>query len=114
MKIFCGEFEVYESGTLTSPDLSDTKFVISESPLMEIVFRISMGEGEPGISLEALGESTLAMVFKKPTGIGYGPAIPVKVGNLNGRALYVSFRASMRGENSSYGLEYTFYLKEAV
>jgi len=113
VKIYCGEYEVYESGTLTSPDLSDTKFVISETPLMEVVFRISMDDEESGISLEVLGENTIAMIFKKPTGIGYGPARPVKVGNLNGRALYVSFRVSMRGEKSSYGLEYTFYLKES-
>lgn len=114
MKILTGDYEVLESGTLTCPDLSDTKFIVSKEPLMEIVARISFGEGEPGISAEVLGENTLAVVFRKPTGLAYGPAAPIKVGHLNGRALYVSFRVSMRGSNSSYGLEYTFYLKEAV
>ncbi len=114
LKIFSGEFEVLDSGTITSADLSDTRFVVSEAPLMEVVARISMEETEESITLEVLGENTIAMVFRKPSKLGYGPAVPVKVGHLNGRALYVSFRVSMRGTDSSYGLEYTFYLKEAV
>ncbi len=114
MKIFSGEFEVLDSGTVTSADLSDTRFVVSENPLMEVVARVSMDSSEESITLELLGENTIAMVFRKPSMLGYGPATPVKVGTLNGRALYVSFRVSMRGTNSSYGLEYTFYLKETV
>ena len=114
MRILCSEYEVINSGTLLSPDLSDTKFVVSENPLMEIVCRISMGEGDSGISIELLGESTLALIFKNPNGLGYGHAMPIKVGHLNGRALYVSFRVSLRGNNDSYVLEYTFYIKEAV
>ena len=114
MKIFCGEYEVIDSGTITSADLSDTKFIVSENPLMEIVFRLSMEGEATGIRSEVIGENSLALVFTKPKGLGYGPASPVKVGTLNGRSLYVIFRVAMRGENVSYSLEYTFYLKEAV
>lgn len=114
LKVLCGEFEVYDSGTLSSADLSDTKFIVSEDPPMTIVFRLSLTEGETGITAEALDESTLALIFKNPNAIGYGPARPVKVGLLNGRALYVTFRVSMRTDDTSYSLEYTFYLKDAA
>lgn len=114
MKIYCGDFEVLDSGTITSPDLSDTRFVVSEDPSMNIVFRVTMDSEDTGIDLEVLDENTLAIVFNKPKGLGYGPAQPVKVGTLNGKLLYVSFRIAMRGNNESYGLEYTFYLKEVV
>ncbi|HIF9422538.1 TPA: DUF6864 domain-containing function [Photobacterium damselae] len=114
MKIYCGDFEVFESGVISSPDLSDTRFVVSEEHNMTIVFRVVMDSDEAGIRLEALDDNTLAVVFDKPSGLGYGPASPVKVGMLEGRALYVSFRVYMRGKNESYGLEYTFYLKEVA
>lgn len=115
MKIFSGDFEVIDSGTLISSDLSDIKFVVSEDPLMEIVVRVLMDSEEESIKLELLNETTLAVVFRKPSKMGYGPLAPIKVGNLDGRSLYVSFRVTMRGkESNSYGLEYTFYLKEKV
>ncbi len=81
---------------------------------MTIVFRIVMDSDETGIRLEVLDENTLAVVFEKPKGLGYGPASPIKVGTLEGRSLYVSFRVFMRGKDESYGLEYTFYLKEVA
>ncbi|WP_407083781.1 DUF6864 domain-containing function [Photobacterium leiognathi] len=112
MRIFCGDFEVLDSGTITSPDLSDTRFLVSEEHNMTIVFRIVMECEETGIRLEVLDENTLAVVFERPNGLGYGPATPIKVGTLDGKALYVSFRVAMRGNDVSYGLEYTFYLKE--
>lgn len=113
MKIYSGNLEVLASGILSSPDLSDTRFVVSEDPQMEVVFRISMKGNETGINIEVIDENTLALVFTKPKGLAYGPVKPVRVGLLNGRVLYVNFRVSVRGEEESYGLEYTFYLKEA-
>jgi len=112
MKIYHGDFEVYESGVITSSDLSDTRFVLSETPHMEIVFRISIEGKETGIKVEALSDTTLALIFTNPSTLGFGPAQPVKVGQLHGKDLYVAFRVSMRGLNESYGLEYTFYVKE--
>uniref|UniRef100_UPI00403F4A2B DUF6864 domain-containing function n=1 Tax=Paraburkholderia sp. 22B1P TaxID=3080498 RepID=UPI00403F4A2B len=114
MKIFNGDFEILDSGTVASPNLSDTRFVVSEDPPMEVVFRISMSGDESGISLEALNANTIALVFKKPSSLGFGPASPVKVGRLNGRLVYVSFSVSMRGTNDSYSLDYTFYLGGTV
>lgn len=114
MKIYCGDYEVLDSGTITSPDLSDTKFVVSEDHNMTVVFRVSMNSEESAIRREIIGENTVAVIFDKPKGLGYGPAQPVRVGKLLGKALYVSFRVSMRGKDESYGLEYTFYLKEVV
>jgi hypothetical protein len=113
MKIFCGGFEILESGIISSPDLSDTKFVISENPMMEIIFRVSMGEGESELSLDVLGDHTLALIFKNPKILGFGTSSPVKVGTLKGKNLYVSFHVNMRGNNNSYTMYYTFYLKEA-
>ncbi|WP_416135573.1 DUF6864 domain-containing function [Azotobacter chroococcum] len=39
-------------------------------------------------------------------------ANPLKIGFLEGKEVYVIFRISMHGENQSYTLDYTFYLKE--
>ncbi|MNE60371.1 hypothetical protein D3C80_1555130 [compost metagenome] len=113
MKIYNGEFEIINSGTLVSPNLGDTRFVVSEAPHMEIVFRVNMEGEKKEIHSEMLNETTLALVFTKPSGLGYGPAYPVRVGKLNGKPLYVVFRVSLRTDDSSYELEYTFYVKES-
>lgn len=110
MKIFAGDYEILASGALSSTDLSDIRFVVSESPLLEVVCRINNKSEESGIDLETLGENTIALVFNKPRGLGYGTASPVKVGRLNGRILYVGFHVNTRGDNTSYDLNYTFYL----
>lgn len=114
MRIHHKELEVYESGTLNSLDLSDFKFVLSEKPLMEVVCQVVIDGGAPNIKLEAISDYALALVFSNPNVFGFGPKTPVKVGSLNGRSVYVSFRITMRGDNDSYGLDYTFYLGEEI
>ena len=114
MKVFNGELEILSSGTIASEDLSDTRFVVSDNPLMEIVCRVSMIEEESGISLIVLSENAIALVFKKPTSREFGPVRPAMVGHLNGRILYANFRVSMQGGNDSYNLNYTFYLGGAM
>lgn len=112
MKIYHNDYEIHESGTLASADLSDTRFVLSEEPLMEIVCRISKEGGENMINLEVLNENSLAIVFTNPKIPSFGPTTPIKVGHLDGKGLYVSFRVTMRGNDDSYGLVYTFYTRE--
>lgn len=113
MKIYHNDFEIYKSGTVSSTDLSDIRFVLSEDPLMEIVCRVSIEGDENNINLEVIDDNTLAIVFSNPTITEFGPSQPVRVGHLNGKSLYVSFRVTMRGnERESYGLDYTFYLGE--
>lgn len=113
MKIFCGEYEVYESGHVNSPDLSDTRFVISENPRMEIVFKIVFDNKKQEITGGVIEGGALAITFRNPDGLSVGPASPLKVGFLGGKEFYVSFRVTVRGDNDSYGLEYAFYTKEA-
>ncbi|BBM00447.1 DUF6864 domain-containing function [Microbulbifer sp. GL-2] len=112
MKIYHGDFRIIESGTLESSDLSDTRFVLSESPLLEVIFRISLEGKESSVDLDLLNPNTLAIVFSNPDGVSFGPAEPIRIGHLNGKQLFVLFRTSLRGGTSSYGLEYTFYTKE--
>jgi hypothetical protein len=112
MKITCGDYEVFESGILDCPDLSDTKFIISNTPLMVVIVRVTMIDGESSMRLEVLDDSTIAIVCNRPVSMGYGPAKPVKVGFLEGRALYLGFRLNMKDTDTSYQLSYTFYLKD--
>ncbi|WP_345886698.1 DUF6864 domain-containing function [Shewanella algae] len=113
MKIITSDFEVFESGVVYCPDTEDTRFIISEEPKMEIVFRVRLtDDGEKGIQLESINDYTLAFVFSNPPGLGYGNSSPIKVGHLNGRELYVSFHVDMKGKKQAYTLTYNFMFKE--
>ncbi|WP_373460962.1 DUF6864 domain-containing function [Cupriavidus pinatubonensis] len=112
MKIFVGNLEVYASGTIHSPDLSDARFIVSTEPQFNIIFRVVFQTEETGISLQLLDENSIAIVFSKPSSLGFASARPIKVGRLEGRELFVTFSVNMRGNNDSYSLDYTFYLGE--
>lgn len=113
MKIVTSDFEVLDSGVVYCPDMGDTKFIISEDPKMEIVFRVrKTEEKKKGIELEVDNEYTLVFVFYNPSGLGYGNAAPVKVGLFKGKALYANFHIDMKGDNQAYTLSYTFLMKE--
>lgn len=111
MKIINGEFEVLDSGRVYSPDLSDTKFVISESPEMNIVFRIILDDKKENVSLEVLDDNTLAVIYSNPEGLGFGTEQPIKVGLYEGKELFVSFFVTAKGNNVSYSLDYSFFKK---
>ena len=112
MKILNDDYEIFTSGTLYSPSFSDTRFILSETPPMEVVFRVVKSKNKTAIRLEALNDSTLAVVFENPIGLGYGLVRPIKVGHLNGKELYVAFSMNSKGPDEGYDLFYTFSMKE--
>jgi len=113
VKIVSGEYEVFDSGNLYVYGIQETKFIISEKPKMEIVFRpVFDDSGERKITLEAINDYTLAFIFSNPSGLGYGNGSPVKVGHLNGKELYANFHINIKGNDEAYDLRYTFLLKE--
>ena len=111
MRILTGGFEVLTSGALSSVGLDDFRFVVSELPPLIVVCRVLPNAPEQSLELEVLSGDTVAIVFKKPSGLEFGPETPVKVGTLEGRDLYVSFRVSMKGGDVGYALVYAFYLR---
>ena len=113
MRIISGNFEIYESGALYSPDLSDTKFVMSEEPEMNVIFRIVLNQEESQMTLEGVDDNSIAVIYTNPKASGAGSGTPVKVGFINGKELYVAFFVTVKSNNESYHLDYTFFLKEA-
>lgn len=117
MKILNGDFEILSSGVVSSPNLADTTFIVSENPRLDVVFRVLMSGNAPSIGIEKINETAVMLTFNNPDAMGFGPANPAKVGHLNGRPLFVHFAVNMRGtagSKDSYSLLYTFYLGAAA
>ena len=108
-----GDHEVFASGSVYSSSIDESRFIISETPNMEVVFRLVFdNEAESNISLESVNDYTVAFIFTNPKGLGYGNSSPIRIGHLNGKEFYASFNVNMKGTNSAYDLKYTFLLKE--
>ncbi|WP_144411486.1 DUF6864 domain-containing function [Azotobacter chroococcum] len=112
MKIKAGDLEVYSSGAINSDKLTPTRFTILESPKFEVICKVVFDGGASSLNYNVTGEGELTFTFMNPEALGFGLANPLKIGFLEGKEVYVIFRISMHGENQSYTLDYTFYLKE--
>ncbi|EMN7258022.1 hypothetical protein WB876_004394 [Vibrio vulnificus] len=115
MKIVNDGFEVYESGSLLTTNMKDTKFTLSDEPKLDVVFRIRMDkEKDVFISGELDNNHTFAVVFTNPPKGGYSHASPQKLGYLEGKELYVTFHVEIMGDYAGYNLTYSFFLKEVA
>ena len=112
MKIENNGFDVFESGTIYSPNFEETKFTLSETPELAVIFRVELPEGDKGIETRVINEHTLAFVFLNPPKGGYGNADAYRIGHINGKELYACFHVEIMGENQGYNLTYTFLTKE--
>lgn len=113
MKILNDGFEVHESGSLCIANMKDTKFVLSEEPPLDVIFRVILDKDKDVIiNGELENEHTIAIQFINPPHGGYSHASPQKIGHLLGKELYVTFHVEIMGDYKGYNLTYTFYLKE--
>jgi len=112
MKIINNGFEVLHTGALYCFGLNETRFVLSEDPPLEVIFRIQQNDSESGVKLVGVNDHTIAVVFENPAGLGYGMVEPARIGHFNGKELYVVFSMNMKNEDRGYDLFYTFSVKE--
>lgn len=111
MKIYSDENEVYDSGQINSDGLTSIRFSLSEVPKFDVIFSIEFNGGSSTISYDITAEGEITFKFENPGLIDFGFSTPVKIGFMDGKELSVIFRVSAHGENTSYTLNYTFYLK---
>ncbi|HDM8193636.1 TPA: hypothetical protein P0E30_005101 [Vibrio harveyi] len=111
MKIVLSGYDVYESGSVFSPNLNETRFILSEEPKLELAFRIERnGESEHFIRSKLENDYTVVITFENPPR-SYSHASPQKIGYLDGRELYVLFHTEIMGDYAAYNLTYTLLLK---
>jgi hypothetical protein len=120
MKIISVNYEILDSGWVSSVDLNDIEFHLSETSKMLLKIGIetdkTIDDSPLNINLES--ENTLRIIITNLDKIlNVGPPEPIAIGNFNGRRLSLSFRLNVFrniGNIKSFGLTYSFLLGENV
>ena len=112
MKILTNGKEIISSGSLSSFSLDDIEFVISEENSMSLILHVEgdQSEDEATISSEVTPEGNLKINVRNPhVSLNFGPSEPMRIGHIDGKAIYFAFRIDVMGEYNSYLTAYTFY-----
>ena len=108
-----GEFEVYDSGCVTSIGNRDIVFTLTDNVRVRLHFESQDGEGQ---HFSAAVENNVLVItfvnFNNPLGTELTDA--VEIGTLNGRRLFCHFRVLGMNENGNRVIFYTWLLGDNV
>ena len=112
MKIVTGNKEVMNSGVISSFGMDDLEFVVDEENSMYLILHVegNADEDEATIRTDVNEDGKLVFTVINPhVTRNFGPAEPIRIGQLDGKSIYFSFRLGVLGDYKSYHATYTFY-----
>lgn len=114
MKITTGNKVVLSSGVVSSFELNPIEFELSENPKMTLKIAVEgdQEELEASISGNVVDNSTMVITVKNPhVTLNFGPASPIPIGHIDGKAMSISFRVDVMGNYNSFALSYTIFVE---
>ncbi|KAA9410255.1 hypothetical protein EGO51_10720 [Haloarcula hispanica] len=119
-----GEFDVLDSGVVTSPGNRPITIQVTDNIELEFIFDFE-GDSEPSYSIDTVSDEKLVVILENfKAGVVMGgttPPIgllePIVIGDLVGRELLLLFRVSSTQGNDGTAhstLYYNFYLGEPL
>ena len=113
MKIKCGEYDVHDSGVVSSFEQSPITFEFADDFFLKFSFRSDGLDSKPRFEYGTCTETTLEIdLINFDQSNGAGTTKPIRLGVLNKRELYTNFWVDVRSGTSNRQMTYTFYLKE--
>lgn len=110
MKITTGDLEVFKSGTVRTGHDNTIKFDL-DAIWLEFTFREDSKDKEFRSDFNVSDDNKgLRAVLYNCSTLGNGNVKPLSFGHLNGRRIFIGYRASKPYEEDVWFLEYTFYL----
>ena len=109
-----GDFEVLDSGTVTSNNGNDVLFTISDAVKIRLVFRTTE-DGKKTMSTSLNSNNELEFIlnnFDNPLGTEFTEAL--EIGTFKSRNLYFHARVLGMDNTSNKVIIYTFYLGGAI
>jgi hypothetical protein len=104
--------DIVASGSVHTFDNKNLEIDISG---LCLVFEFKNDSGEQRLEREICGEKSLKLnVFNFSNSLGTGTTIPIPIGTINNRHLYLSFIVHSLSSESSKVITYTFFLGETV
>ena len=126
MKIKCGKYDVFDSGSVINFDRGEpVEFYFTDSQpntpsldnIMCIRLIFSVDASKPQVHLEYTQHPPLKLdinCINWGNSLGEGTTVPLKVGQVGNRALYLSFRVYALSDSIAHHILYTWYLGEEV
>ena len=111
MDIFTGEYKVLYSGTFHAIAAEKTSFIIADL-IIKFVFEDREGE-KPEVKTSSDGKTATFTFINFYDALGAGNVSPVKLGTLDNKELYFSYRISALEKRDLRSFEYTIYEKNA-
>lgn len=112
MKVVSSNKEIMDSGIINSFGMEDLEFKLSEENSMYLILHVEgdFESDEARISSDVNEDSKLVFTIVNPhVTSNFGPSEPIKIGQIDGKVIYFSFRIDVLGEYSGYQATYTFY-----
>ncbi|HYT44481.1 MAG TPA: hypothetical protein VEP90_19280 [Methylomirabilota bacterium] len=110
LKITSGEAEVYVSGSVVSYDEKPITIEFGSPPLKLILEFQNDNSGKAHFKAEDLGINTVKFTFLNTANVlGGGTTAPMRIGELDGKNLFFSFRAYRLNDTNQITLIYTLF-----
>lgn len=112
IKINIGQYEVYSSGTVVGNVNEEIKFFI-EDLIFEIVFKTNKEQPEQKLSQHQPNDKSLTIEFVNfNNSLGSGNRVPIQVGTIGEKILYLNFRVYSLADDAGKLLHYSWLLKQ--
>ncbi len=111
IKIDIGQYEVYSSGTVVGNINDPIKFFI-EDLVFEIIFKNNTEKPEQSLTKRQISPKSMAIDFTNfNNNLGSGNKVPIEVGFMGNKLLFLNFRVYSMTDDSGKMLHYTWLLK---
>ncbi len=108
-----GDFEVIESGAVTSIDNKDVLFVLSDVIRVRLTFKSSDDQKATMNAAISNGELTFTLInFNNPLGTEFTDAI--EIGTYQGRKLFLHIRVIGMNNSNNKVIIHTWYLGNSI
>jgi len=115
MKIKVGQFDVLETGSLVGIDNEPIEFTLDETSqyIIRMVFTTTP-DGQTAARADLYGKNGVLFTFTNyNNSLGLGSIIPIRVGQIKSRELYLAYRIYCLDGTAKH-LHYTWYLGKEV
>jgi len=116
MKITSGNYEVFDSGTVISFEQEPVTFHLAEDLKIRILFRDDEEKkNENRLEFNPVNDKELEIILINfNSSLGTGNTVPLQVGTLNNRNLYLNFRVYTLNVKTNKTIHFCWYLGEEV
>jgi hypothetical protein len=116
MKIKSGNYEVFNSGTVISFEHEPVTFNLADDLQIRLAFKDDIDNKEGHcIEFNPISNSELEIILINfNNSLGTGNQVPLQVGTLNNKLLYLNFRVYTLNVNTNKTIHYCWYLGKEV